>query len=521
MRLMNRKQAPTSEMPTQIWIPVRQEKQQRSWLLPLLLGAFLVLAVGAILAAGATALLFAASDYILPGVRVMDVSIGMMTPDEAAVALQNGWQAQTVALESDEARWPQAPDALGMTLDAAATAQTAYAQSRSLDGLRLMLANGWRVPPTWSFDPATAAATLQALAPELAVAPVNAGVRIANGQVEVTPPRDGRALDVPATLDTLAQNPARVLQDGYLPLLTQPVSPAISDVEAIAQKAEQLLTTAVAVRAFDPVSNETTTWTLDADVWGQWLSLAVDASAPDGFTWSLDTAAVESFLATQAQELGEDRYLETAEVATAVAQALGAQTPTVSARIYHRPRQHVVQSGESMSSIGYRYGIPYPWVQQANPGVESLAPGQVITIPSPDEMLPLPVVDNKRVVVSISAQRVWVYEDGQLKWEWPASTGIDSSPTSPGIFQIQTHEPNAYAANWDLWMPNFMGIYRPVPTSEFMNGFHGFPTRGGSTLLWTGDLGHKVTYGCILISSDNAQLLYDWAEAGVVVEIQP
>jgi lipoprotein-anchoring transpeptidase ErfK/SrfK len=70
-------------------------------------------------------------------------------------------------------------------------------------------------------------------------------------------------------------------------------------------------------------------------------------------------------------------------------------------------------------------------------------------------------------------------------------------------------------------MPNFMGIYRPVPTADFMNGFHGFPTRNGSTLLWTGDLGHQVTYGCVLLSSENASLLYDWAEEGVVVEVQP
>jgi lipoprotein-anchoring transpeptidase ErfK/SrfK len=89
------------------------------------------------------------------------------------------------------------------------------------------------------------------------------------------------------------------------------------------------------------------------------------------------------------------------------------------------------------------------------------------------------------------------------------------------VFQVQSHEPNAYAGNWDLWMPNFMGIYQPVPTSEFMNGFHGFPTRGSSQLLWTGDLGRRVTYGCILIHSDNAAALYDWAEEGVVVEIEP
>jgi lipoprotein-anchoring transpeptidase ErfK/SrfK len=80
--------------------------------------------------------------------------------------------------------------------------------------------------------------------------------------------------------------------------------------------------------------------------------------------------------------------------------------------------------------------------------------------------------------------------------------------------------PNAYAANWDLYMPHFMGVYRPIPGSNFTNGFHGFPTRGGSQLLWTNSLGTRVTYGCILLNNQNASLLYNWAEEGVVVEIQ-
>lgn len=193
----------------------------------------------------------------------------------------------------------------------------------------------------------------------------------------------------------------------------------------------------------------------------------------------------------------------------------------VSARLYHGPREHIVQAGESYASIGRQYGMPYPWVQQANPGHESLNAGDVITVPSPDDLLPFPVVENKRIVVSISQQKTWVYENGELKWEWLASTGIDESPTAPGVFQIQSHEQNAYAGNWDLWMPNFMGIYRPAPQIDFMNGFHGFPTRNGSSLLWTGDLGHKVTYGCILLSSENAATLYEWAEEGVIVEIAP
>jgi lipoprotein-anchoring transpeptidase ErfK/SrfK len=146
--------------------------------------------------------------------------------------------------------------------------------------------------------------------------------------------------------------------------------------------------------------------------------------------------------------------------------------------------------------------------------------GQVIQVPSPDVMLPLPVVVNKRIVVSISRQRMWAYQDGNLVWEWAVSTGIPSSPTAPGVFQVQSHDGTAYAASWDLWMPHFLGIYRPVPTSDFMNGFHGFPTRDGASLLWTGNLGQPVTFGCILLETGNAALLYDWAEDGVVVEIQ-
>jgi lipoprotein-anchoring transpeptidase ErfK/SrfK len=65
-----------------------------------------------------------------------------------------------------------------------------------------------------------------------------------------------------------------------------------------------------------------------------------------------------------------------------------------------------------------------------------------------------------------------------------------------------------------------MGIYQPAPNADFMNGFHGFPTRNGSQVLWTDSLGKPVTYGCILASTDNAALLYRWAEEGVVVEIR-
>jgi lipoprotein-anchoring transpeptidase ErfK/SrfK len=149
--------------------------------------------------------------------------------------------------------------------------------------------------------------------------------------------------------------------------------------------------------------------------------------------------------------------------------------------------------------------------------------GQEIKLPSPDVLLPLPPVPGKRVVVDLGDQEAVAYDDGLERWRWPVSTGMASSPTSPGVFQVQSHAEEAYASNWDLTMPKFVGIYRPIPTAPFMNGFHGFPTRGrsGSQVLWTGDLGHPVTYGCILLDTAASEALYSWAEPGTIVEVVP
>lgn len=98
------------------------------------------------------------------------------------------------------------------------------------------------------------------------------------------------------------------------------------------------------------------------------------------------------------------------------------------------------------------------------------------------------------------------------------STGIEDSPTQPGIFQVQMREENAYASAWDLWMPHFVGIYEAWP--GFMNGFHGLPSRNGGQLMWANSLGRPASFGCIILTLEAAEWLYHWAEDGVVVEIR-
>ncbi len=520
-----------ADAPTELWFPAAAAQAQalpgavprkRPFLKYFFLGFILIslLFVGFITLAGAG--LIYMSDLVLPGVQVSGLNVGRMTQTEAASALQNNSSQQTVRLTHQDTFWLVNPADLGLALDAAATADRAHAYGRTPEAwVEFVQTGAMAVEPVWTLDTAVAQTYLQSRAAELAIEPVNAGLVIENGQVRTTPAADGQRLDVAATVNGLAQNSA-FAQNGEIQLVMQPVAPAITDVSGFVAQAEALLNTTITIHATDPVRNEAVSWVVGPQVWGNWLMLVADPGNPSQFSWTLDPDKANQFFADRNAALGENRYLDEAVALTAVTEAIKTQQESISLRIYHGSSQYVVQPGDTFAGIGRKVGIPYPWIQAANPGIgEALTVGQSIVIPSPDDLLPYPVVEGKRIVVSIGQQRAWVYENGALKWEWLASTGIASSPTAPGVFQIQTHEANAYAANWDLWMPNFMGIYQPAPNVEFMNGFHGFPTRDGANLLWTNNLGTPVTYGCILLSNENAAQLYEWAEQGVIVEILP
>lgn len=470
---------------------------------------------------------YRAEGRILPGISVAGQPLEGLTAGEAAAALENRWGARRVVLAGDNHSFEVEPAALGILFDAAATAEQAAGWTRSGDLRRTLefIWAGGEVAPVWTFERSRAEAYLAGLAGQVAVPPVNAGVRFepAAGRLVETPPLNGRALDVGATLDRLNGDAGRLLAGGRLELTLVDVAPEVTSTAGLIERYNERLSADLSLSLFDPISGEHAVANLPAAVWTGWL--AVTPAGAEEPAFAVNTAAVPAYVQELDGALGEGRSVDqTAAVpylGDLVAAHLAGQPAAArpSLRVYHGQGSHVVQSGETLAAIARAYGFPYPWLQQANPGLETLYPGQEIVIPSPDVLLPLPVVENKRIVVSIGRQKLWAYEHGELKWEWTISTGIDESPTSPGIFQVQSHEEEAYAGNWDLWMPKFVGIYRPVPSSDFMNGFHGFPTRDGYQLLWTSSLGRQVTYGCILVGDGQIDQLYDWAEAGTVVEV--
>ena len=123
---------------------------------------------------------------------------------------------------------------------------------------------------------------------------------------------------------------------------------------------------------------------------------------------------------------------------------------------------------------------------------------------------------NKYILVDISEQHMYVYEGDVLVYSFVASTGMNNA-TRVGTFSVLDKIPSAYGATWNIWMPNWLGIYY---AGGLENGIHALPILSNGATLWEGYLGVPISYGCVVLGTYESQLLYDWAEIGTPVEIQ-
>jgi len=461
---------------------------------------------------------------ILPGVQVGEAQLGGKTIQEAAIELHKTWNlARRILVDDGLHAWTLAPEEIGLSVAAVETAQEAYKVGHGqsflaeIDQLVYSQRNGWPVAPLVRLDVEAARAKLQAL-DALARKPARDASLAWDGSKFVAVPAElGYALDIEAALAELAADPRAVLLRGYLHLELKPLLPAVTDVSGVLAEAESILNTPADISAYDPVNDETISLVIPRERLGSWLR--IDA-ALEGATVRVDEHLVAGYLEGLEAVLGSGRWIDASRYSADLAQAIQ-QGAALQMIVRHRPESYLVKPGDTLLSIGWKVGMPFWRILAANPGIDpdNLWAGTELVIPSKDELLPYPVVPGKRIVISISKQRLWIYQDGKLLSKHVISTGMDRSPTQPGVFQVQTHELEAYASVWDLYMPHFIGIYEAWP--GFMNGIHGLPTLANGRRLWANILGKPASYGCIIMDLKAAKWLYGWAEQGVVVEIRP
>ncbi len=203
----------------------------------------------------------------------------------------------------------------------------------------------------------------------------------------------------------------------------------------------------------------------------------------------------------------------------------GATTRTGTASASSGSQVYSVRRGDTLAAIAYRYGTTASAIARtnglANPNY--IYPGQQLRIPGGSGAVapaapaaPAAPGGAKRIVVDLSSQRMYVYQNGQLLWNWVVSTGLPGRDTAVGHYKVLNKIPNAYASTWNLQMPYWLGIYW---AGRLQNGIHALPIQSNGQRLWEGYLGQRVSYGCVILGTQNAATLYNWATVGTPVDI--
>jgi LysM repeat protein len=191
-----------------------------------------------------------------------------------------------------------------------------------------------------------------------------------------------------------------------------------------------------------------------------------------------------------------------------------------------RPTTHTVAIGENLYRIALRYGLTTQQLAAANGIVNpnSVYVGQVLHVPGVGQVpgvapAPQPSAGGgKKIVISISRQHLWAYSGDKVVFSFVASTGLATSPTAPGTYRVLDKIPMAYASTWNLQMPYWLGIYY---VGRIENGIHALPILSSGQRLWAGLLGRPASFGCVILDTAAAKKLYDWADIGTPVVIQP
>ncbi len=196
-------------------------------------------------------------DRIYPGVSVMGIDVGGMTPHEAMAAVNTevpAYLSQSVTIEAGGESWTFTGQALGMRMDVGVLTNKAYAVGREGNfvadlATQLSLYSEPRdIEPLLWYDTGPGNQVLQELASQLYREPRDAELIIhPTAEIEVIPAQRGRQLHIEATRSLVetalfSNNPEPVQA------VVQEILPGLTEVDTARQQAEDLLSGPVLFR---------------------------------------------------------------------------------------------------------------------------------------------------------------------------------------------------------------------------------------------------------------------------------
>jgi len=123
----------------------------------------------------------------------------------------------------------------------------------------------------------------------------------------------------------------------------------------------------------------------------------------------------------------------------------------------------------------------------------------------------------KRIVVNRTEQKLYAYEGEELFMEAAISTGLALTPTPRGTFTVFKKTPSRYMQGP---LPGFSSDqYYDLPGVPWNLYF----TTGGAVIhgaYWHDSFGSTYSHGCVNLPPQQANVLYNWAELGIEVEVR-
>lgn len=177
---------------------------------------------------------------------------------------------------------------------------------------------------------------------------------------------------------------------------------------------------------------------------------------------------------------------------------------------------HVVAAGQELGLIARMYNVSMQDIISLNGisdpnllyvGQELSIPAAGIYEPTAADAPPAPNNRGKSILISVSSQRIYAYEDGDLVRSHIVSTGLPETPTVLGDYAVYVK----YAAD-DMSGPDY--FLPQVPWTMYF--YQGYAIHG---TYWHNAFGRPMSHGCVNLPPGEAEWFFNFAQVGTPVRV--
>lgn len=266
-----------------------------------------------------------------------------------------------------------------------------------------------------------------------------------------------------------------------------------------------------------------------------------------GTTWQ-NMAAVNRMLDPNALEVGQvlqifgqappdfvaDYLAEDYVFPTVSPTAVAATSVPVLPGVYSATGEtYIVQAGDTLGQIAAAYGVPLTALIEVNnitnPSYIYVGQPIVIAAPAVPPAPAAPYAEGKVILVSISEQYLWAYENGQVYVESFVTTGRPRADTPTGTYAVLTKYTDyrfisPYPEGHEFYYNSQVSNYSLRYTWDGYH-IHDAPWRSdygpGTNAPHVDSLGRQQTgsIGCTNVTAAAMATLFEWAEVGTPIVI--